>query len=116
MDSYDSVHNIILLSAFTYIFLASLGFTLSSVIVALVVLSMLTCFSQLPFIIGQSLLRKYILSGYGSYARGLIEEELKKDEYVPLIRKPDFLVALFTVGFGSGLLYLASNIIQELFK
>ena len=113
---YDSVHNVLLLSVFLYVFLASINISLSWKEISFGVLFMLTVFSQLPFIIGQSLLRQYILNGYGGYARGVMESELKKDEYAPLLRKPEFLVALTTLGTGGLLFILAENFIKELFK
>ena len=111
---FDSVHNILLLSIFVYTFLASINVSFSWELVALIALLLLTLCSQLPFVIGQYLLRQNILECYGGWARGHMETELKKDEFAPLMKKPDILLALFSIGAGGLLFFLAESFIMGL--
>jgi hypothetical protein len=112
---YDSIHNVLLLCIFLYLFLGSIAVTFSLKIAAFAILLMLTLCSQLPFMIGQSLLRQYILRGYGGYARGVMENELKKEEYAPLLKKPELWLAFSSLGTGGLLFFLAEKFIKELF-
>jgi len=116
MYLYDSAHNIFLLVSFAYIFFSSINYVLPLKWVVLIALVSLVLLNQVPFAIGQSLLRKYILKKYGSYASGIMKSELKKDEFAPLMIKPEFFTSLFTVGAGGLLIALAENFIKELFK
>jgi hypothetical protein len=82
----------------------------------LISLLSLTAFVQLPFVIGQSLLRKYILDNFASSARGDVESKLNKDEFAPLLKKPEALTAIFTLGTGGLLIIIVENFVKELFK
>ncbi|MCL4268634.1 MAG: hypothetical protein KJZ72_03780 [Anaerolineales bacterium] len=116
MYLYDSAHNIFLLVSFAYIFFSSINHILSLKWIVLIALLLLVFLNQIPFAIGQSLLREYILKKYGSYASGVMESELKKDEFAPLMIKPEFFTSIFTIGAGGLLIALAENFIKELFK
>lgn len=116
MYLYDSAHNIFLLVSFAYIFFSSINHILSLKWIVLIALLLLVFLNQIPFAIGQSLLREYILKKYGSYASGVMESELKKDEFAPLMIKPEFFTSIFTIGAGGVLIALAESFIKELFK
>ncbi len=112
---YDSVHNAVLLVAFVSVVASvwNIPVDLKWVIVALLGVSFV--FSQLPYIIGQSLLHEKVLDRYEGTKRSEMADKLKKT--APLFPTVDFLAALFATGTAGGLLYyLLDQFMKNVFK
>ena len=70
-------------------------------------------FNQLPYMIGQSRLRREVLKNYRNAKRVDMEEELKK--YAPLFPKWDFLInSVSPVSAGGFAYFLFTNLLDNL--
>jgi len=113
---YDSVHNIILLVAFALIVvsLRNLSVGIIKWVVA-AFLGLILIFSQLPFIIGQSLLHEKVLDRYDGVKRADMADKLKKT--APVFPTVDFLASLFATGTAGGLIYfLLDQFVKNVLK
>lgn len=113
---FDSVHNLILLVAFsaTVLILGSVEVEKKWIIAALVGLSIVLI--QLPYMIGQSRLRAKLLSKYDNVIqREDVSETLKQK--APLAPKLEFLNALIIPGSGGYIVYsLFEEFVKETLK
>jgi hypothetical protein len=112
---YDATHNVLLLVTLTIFVLNFLGIIVGWALLVLSLLGATFLFSQLPYIIGQSLLHRQVLMRYTGVEHAEAAEKLGK--YAPRCPTPTFIAALCTTGTAGGVLSgLLNEFAKGLFK
>jgi hypothetical protein len=112
---YDAIHNVTLVVAFVAFLFSLSDITIDKKWLIMGLIGMVFIFNQLPYAIGQSLLRKEITDRYEGERREEMQEKFKK--YIPLWPRFEFLASIFTPSTAGGLLILLfDNFVKEALK
>lgn len=110
---YDALHNLILIVAFVATMLVLWGVTIDIRLFIVGAVGGAFVFNQLPYMIGQSRLRREVLKNYRNAKRVDMEEELKK--YAPLFPKWDFLInSVSPLSAGGFAYFLFTSLLNNL--